>query len=66
MDSLILLIRVMSDMTTLQRRMIRNDLVEPYKSLMEDEKNPLMPDWLGGNDIPAAIRKAKVNASLAD
>lgn len=66
MDSLILLIGTMSDMTGLRRRMIRNDLVEPYKSLMEDEKNPPTPDWLGGDDVPAAIRKAKANAGLAD
>lgn len=66
MDSLILLIRTMSDLTSLRRRMIRNDLVEPYKSLMEEEKNPPTPDWLGGDDVPAAIRKAKANAGLAD
>lgn len=66
MDSLIMLTRTMSDMTNLRRRMIRNDLVEPYKSLMEDEKNPPTPDWLGGDDVPAAIRKAKANANLGD
>lgn len=66
MDALIMLIRTMSDMTNLRRRMIRNDLVEPYKSLMEEEKNPPTPDWLGGDDVPGAIRKAKANANLAD
>lgn len=66
MDSLILLIRTMSDPTGLRRRMIRNDLVEPYQSLMEEEKNPPTPDWLGGDDVPVAIRKAKANAGLAD
>lgn len=66
MDSLILLIRTMSDMTNLRRRMIRNDLVEPYISLMEEDKNPPTPDWLAGDDVLAAIRKAKANAGLAD
>lgn len=67
MDSLILLIRTMSDLTNhRRRRRRRNDLVEPYKTLMEDEKNPPTPDWLGGDDVPAAIRKAKANAGLAD
>lgn len=66
MDSLILFVRVMGNMTTIRRRMFKADLVEPYKSLMEDDKNPPSPDWLGGEDVHAAIRKAKANAFLAD
>lgn len=66
MDSLILFVRVMSDLTYIRRRMFRADLVEPYKSLMEDDKNPPLPDWLGGEDVHAAIRKGKANAFLAD
>lgn len=65
MDSLIMFVHAMGDMTNLRRRMIRNDLIEPYKSLMEEAKNPPTPDWLGGDDVPAAMRKAKVNAGLA-
>lgn len=66
MDSLIMLVRAMGDMTNFRRRMFRNDLVEPYKSLMEDDKNPPTPDWLAGEDVPGAIRKAKANAGIAD
>lgn len=29
----------------------------PEICLMEEDKNPPMPDWLGRDDIPAAIRK---------
>lgn len=46
--------------------MFRNDLMEPYKSLMEEDKNPPTPDWLGGDDVLGAIMKAKANAGLAD
>lgn len=66
MDSLIMFVRVMGDLTTIRRGMFKADLMEPYKSLIEEDKNPPSPDWLGGDDVHAAIRKAKANAFLAD
>lgn len=66
MDSLILFVRIMSDLTNIRRKMFKTDLVEPYKSLMEDDKNPPSPDWLGRDDVHAAIRKAKANAFAAE
>lgn len=66
MDSLIMFVRVMGDMTNIRRKMFRADLLEPYKSLLEDDKNPPSPDWLAGEDVHGAIRKAKANASIAD
>lgn len=66
MDSLILLVRVMGDLTTIRRRMFKNNLVEPYKALMDEDKNPPSAEWLGGEDVHGAIRKAKANAGLAD
>lgn len=66
MDAIIMFVRAMGDLTTLRRRMFRNDLVEPFKSLMEEDKNPPTADWLAGEDVHAAMRKAKSDASLAD
>lgn len=66
MDSLIMLVRAMGDLTNIRRRMFKNDLVDPYKALMDDEKNPPTAEWLAGEDVHGAIRKAKANASLAD
>lgn len=65
MESLILFVKAMVDLTATTRKMFRNDLVHPYKALME-EQNPPTPDWLSGDDVHGAIRKAKANASLAD
>lgn len=33
---------------------------------MEEDKNPPSADWLGGDDIHRAIRKAKANAVLTE
>lgn len=66
MDSIILFVKSMGDLTTIRRRMFKNDLVEPYRSLMEEDKNPPSADWLAGDDIHGAIRKAKANASLTE
>lgn len=66
MDSLILFVKSMGDLTSIRRRMFKNDLVEPYRSLMEEDKNPPSADWLGGDDIHGAIRKAKANATLTE
>lgn len=46
--------------------MFKNDLVEPYKALMDDDKNPPTTEWLAGEDVPRALRKAKANAGIAD
>lgn len=56
----------MGDLTTIRRKMFKNNLVEPYKALMDEEKNPPTAEWLGGEDVHGAIRKAKANAGLAD
>lgn len=45
MDSLILFVRAIFDLTATRRKMFRNDLLDPYKALMEDS-NPPSPDWL--------------------
>lgn len=66
MDSLILFVRAMGDMTNTRRKMFRGDLLEPYKSLMEEGQNPPSPDWLAGEDVHAAICKAKANAFAAE
>lgn len=66
MDALLLFTRAMWETTSLRRKIVKNELVEPYKSLVDDEKNPASPEWLAGNDVHAAIRKAKDNAVLAD
>lgn len=66
MDSLILLVRVMSDLTNIRRKMLKNDLADPYKALMDDDKIPPTAEWLGGDDVHGAIRKAKANAGLAE
>lgn len=66
MDAAVLITRAMWETTSLRRKIIKNELVEPYKSLVDDDKNPASPDWLAGNDVHAAIRKAKENAALAD
>lgn len=66
MDSIILNVKSMGDITNIRRRMFKNDLVEPFRSLMEDDKNPPSPDWLGGDDIHGAIRKARANATLTE
>lgn len=66
MDGLILFTRVMSDLTNVRKRMFKGDMPEPYKSLLEDDKNPTTPDWLAGEDVHAAIRKAKANAFAAE
>lgn len=65
MYSLILFVKAMADLTSTRRKMFRNDLVYPYKALNE-EQNPPTPDWLGGDDVHGAIRKAKANALLAE
>lgn len=66
MDSIILFVKSMGDITSSRRKMFKNDLVEPFRSLMEDDKNPPSADWLGGDDIHGAIRKAKANAVLTE
>lgn len=66
MDASVLMTRAMGEITSLRRKIVKNDLVEPYKSLVDDEKNPASPSWLAGDDVHATIRKAKDNAFLAD
>lgn len=58
--------RAMGEVTSLRRKIIKNELIEPYKSLVDDDKNPTSPAWLAGDDVHSAIRKAKENAALAD
>lgn len=62
MDASVLMTRAMWEVTTLRREIIKNELIEPYKSLVDNEKNPAWPSWLAGDDIHAAIKKAKENA----
>lgn len=66
MDATLLFTKTMNELTTLRRKIIKNDLVEPYKSLLDEEKNPATALWLAGNDVHAAIRKVKDNAFLAE
>lgn len=66
MDATLLFTKTMNELTSLRRKMLRNDLIEPYKSLLDEEKNPATAQWLAGNDVHAAIRKAKDQAFLAD
>lgn len=65
MEAAILMTRAMGEVTSLRRKIIKNELIEPYKSLVDD-KNPASPAWLAGDDVHSAIRKAKENAALAD
>ena len=51
MDANILLSRSMADITTLRRCVVKNDLVHPYKELMDEDRNPPSPAWLAGEDV---------------
>lgn len=66
MDATLLFTKTAADITSLRRKLVKNDLVEPYKSLFDDEKNPATAKWLAGDDVNGAIRKAKDTAFLAD
>lgn len=66
MDASLLFTKSVGDITSLRRKLVKNDLVEPYKSLFDDKKNPATATWLAGDDINSAIRKAKDSAVLAD
>lgn len=66
MDATLLFTKTVGDITSLRRKLVRNNLVEPYKSLFDDEKSPATATWLVGDDVNGAIRKAKDTASLAD
>lgn len=66
MDASLLFTRTMGEITLFRRKLVKNDLVEPYKSVFDDDKNPATPSWLAGDDVNAAIRKAKDSAALAD
>lgn len=46
-------------------KLVKSDLVELYKSLLDDDMNLATPAWLVG-DNNSAIRKAKDSAVLAD
>lgn len=66
MDASILMTRAMWELTMLRRKIVKNELIEPYKSLVDEDKNPASPQWLAGNDVHLAIKKAKENAALVD
>lgn len=66
MDTSVLMTRAMWETTSLRRKIIKNELIEPYKSLVDDEKYPASPAWLVGNDVHSAIKKAMENAALAN
>lgn len=66
MDATVLMTRAMWETTSLRRKIVKHELVEPYTSLVDDDKNPASPSWLAGNDVHAAINKTKENATLAD
>lgn len=66
MDASLLFTKSVGDITSLRRKLVKNDLVEPYKWLFDDDKNPATANWLAGEDINAAIRKAKDSAVLVD
>lgn len=66
MDASLLFTRIMGEITILRRKMVKNELIEPYKSLLDDNKNPATPKWFAGDDINAAVRKTKDSAMLAD
>lgn len=56
MDANILLTRAMSDATSLRRDTLKFSLSEKVAGLLSDE-NPATADWLGGDDLTAAMDK---------
>lgn len=66
MDATLLFTRSMGELTLFRRKLVKNILAEQYKGLFDDDKNPASPMWLAGDDIRAAMRKAKEAAIMAD
>lgn len=48
MDATLLFTKTMNELTTFRRKVIRNDLVEPFKSLLDEEKTLLLHSGLQG------------------
>lgn len=66
MDATLLFTKTAADITSLRRKLVKNDLVEPYKAVFDNEKNPATAKWLAGDDVNGAMRKEKNTAFLAD
>ena len=58
MDANILLTRAMSDATNARREVLKLTLTDKVASLLSDD-NPATAEWLGGEDIAAALDRAE-------
>lgn len=61
MDANVLMTRAMWEVTALRRKIVKNDLVEPYKGLLDDDKTlPPLLGWQGMMYMPLSRRQKRM------